>query len=86
LVPGFIRFYARLRNVAKFGARPYSPPLAWNLTGLSFQAIGAAFGGRDPATVRHACEAAAVRLAADPAVAALAHQCQRGVGSGAPEL
>jgi chromosomal replication initiator protein len=44
--------------------------LARALTGLSFQAIGAYFGGRDPATVRHACKAAAARLAADPALAA----------------
>ena len=44
--------------------------LARGLTGLSFRAIGAYFGGRDPATVRHACKAAADRLAADPALAA----------------
>jgi chromosomal replication initiator protein len=43
--------------------------LARNLTGLSFQAIGTYFGGRDSATVRHACKAAAARLAADPALA-----------------
>ena len=30
--------------------------LARSMTGLSFQAIGAYFGGRDPATVRHACD------------------------------
>ena len=46
--------------------------LARDLTGLSFRAIGAYFGGRDPATVRHACKAAAARLAADPALAAAA--------------
>ncbi len=44
--------------------------LARALTGLSFRSIGAYFGGRDPATVRHACRAAAARLAADPALAA----------------
>ena len=38
-------------------------------TGLSFAAIGAYFGGRDPATVRHACKAAAGRLIANPALA-----------------
>jgi chromosomal replication initiator protein len=42
------------------------------LTGKSYQAIGTYFGGRDPATVRHACRAAAARLAADPALAAAA--------------
>lgn len=42
--------------------------LAREVTGLSFQAIGGYFGGRDPATVRHACKAAAERLAADPAL------------------
>ena len=44
--------------------------LARAVTGLSFQSIGAYFGGRDPATVRHACKAAASRLEADPALAA----------------
>jgi chromosomal replication initiator protein len=39
-------------------------------TGLSFAAIGALFGRRDAKTIRHACEAAARRLAADPALAA----------------
>ena len=40
--------------------------LARTVTGQSYQAIGAYFGRRDPATVRHACRAAAARLAADP--------------------
>ena len=44
--------------------------LARDLTGLSFAAIGAYFGRRDAATVRHACRAAADRLAADPSLAA----------------
>jgi chromosomal replication initiator protein len=47
--------------------------LARSLTGLSFAAIGTHFGGRDPATVRHACKAATARLAADPALATLAN-------------
>ncbi len=38
-------------------------------TDLSFAAIGAYFGGRDPATVRHACKVAASRLSANPALA-----------------
>jgi chromosomal replication initiator protein len=46
--------------------------LARTLTGSSFAAIGAYFGDRDPATVRHACRAALERLAADPALAAVA--------------
>jgi chromosomal replication initiator protein len=44
--------------------------LARGLTGQSYQAIGTYFGRRDPATVRHACRAAAARLTADPALAA----------------
>jgi chromosomal replication initiator protein len=43
--------------------------LARTHTSLSFAAIGTYFGGRDPATVRHACRAAASRLASDPALA-----------------
>lgn len=43
--------------------------LARDLTGLSFQAIGAYFGGRDPATIRHACKAAQSLLATDPSLA-----------------
>ena len=46
--------------------------LARDLTTLSFSAIGAYFGGRDPATVRHACQAAASRIAADPSLASAA--------------
>ena len=46
--------------------------LARESTGLSFAAIGAYFGGRDPATVRHACRAAASRLDSDPALASAA--------------
>jgi chromosomal replication initiator protein len=45
--------------------------LARGLTGQSYQAIGAYFGRRDPATVRHACRAAAARLSTDPALAAV---------------
>jgi chromosomal replication initiator protein len=63
-----IRSATRRKTVA--GPRHLAMHLARDLTGLSFQAIGAYFGGRDPATVRHACKAAAGRLAADPALAA----------------
>ena len=53
---------AEARHLAMHLARLHTP--------LSFRAIGDYFGGRDPATVRHACKAAADRLAADPALAA----------------
>ena len=46
--------------------------------GLSFRVIGDYFGGRDPATVRHACQAAAERLAADPALLAATEALARG--------
>lgn len=39
-------------------------------TDSSFAVIGTYFGGRDPATVRHACKVAADRLEADPPLAA----------------
>ncbi len=59
--------------------------LARTHTGLSFAAIGRHFGRRDPATVRHACKMATARLAADPALAAvaedLAARWRRGVAS-----
>ena len=42
--------------------------LARRHTRSSFRAIGLHFGGRDPATVRHACLAAADRISADPAL------------------
>ncbi len=50
------------RHLAMYLARLHS--------GTSFAAIGTYFGGRDPATVRHACKAAVLRLDADPALAA----------------
>ena len=58
--------------------------LARALTGQSYPAIGAYFGGRDPATVRHACRAAAARLAADPALAAVAAALRRRWQTGEP--
>jgi len=63
-----LRASTRRRAVAE--PRHLAMHLARTHTGLSFQAIGAYFGGRDPATVRHACRAAAARIAADPALAA----------------
>ena len=66
--PRDLRSATRRQTVA--GPRHLAMHLARGLTGLSFQAIGAYFGGRDPATVRHACKAAADRISADPALAA----------------
>ncbi len=66
--PRAVRSASRRKTLA--GPRHLAMHLARDLTGLSFQAIGAYFGGRDPATVRHACKAAAARIAADPALGA----------------
>jgi chromosomal replication initiator protein len=52
--------------------------LARTLTGQSFQAIGTYFGGRDTKTVRHACQMATTRLAADPALAAAVATLRQG--------
>ncbi len=57
------------RRAALAGPRHLAMHLARTGTGRSYQAIGAYFGGRDPATVRHACRAAAARISADPALA-----------------
>jgi chromosomal replication initiator protein len=51
--------------------------LAREATGLSFAVIGRYFGHRDAATVRHACQASAKRLAADTALAAVAAALRR---------
>jgi chromosomal replication initiator protein len=55
--------------------------LARRQTSLSFRAIGAYFGGRDPATVRHACNAAEARINADPALLAVIDSLARGLSS-----
>jgi chromosomal replication initiator protein len=72
------------RRAAVVEARHLAMHLARTLTGSSFAAIGAYFGGRDPATVRHACKAAAERISADPALAAsiatIGRRWQRGDG------
>jgi len=57
------------RSASVVEVRHLAMHLARLHTDLSFAAIGAYFGGRDPATVRHACKAAANRLTADPALA-----------------
>ena len=46
------------RRASVVAARHLAMHLARTLTGSSFAAIGAYFGDRDPATVRHACRAA----------------------------
>ena len=58
------------RRRAVVEARHVAMHLARRHTPLSFAALGAAFGGRDAATARHACRAASGRIAADPALAA----------------
>ncbi len=60
------------RRASVVVARHLAMHLARAATGSSFAVIGVYFGGRDPATVRHACRAAADRLAADPSLAAVA--------------
>jgi chromosomal replication initiator protein len=60
------------RRASVVAARHLAMHLARTLTGSSFAAIGAYFGDRDPATVRHACRAALDRFVADPALAAVA--------------
>ena len=62
-----IRGAGRSASVVK--ARHFAMHLARVYTDLSFAAIGAYFGGRDPATVRYACKATVDRLTADPALA-----------------
>jgi len=58
------------RRASVVEARHLAMHLARSFTGASFAVIGTYFGGRDPATVRHACKAAAERIHADPALAA----------------
>lgn len=59
---------ARSRTVA--AARSLAMYLARVLTGRSFQAIGAACGGRDHTTVLHGARVCAARIARDPGFAA----------------
>jgi len=64
---GVLRGPSRLASVV--AARHMAMHLARRFTGSSFNAIGTYFGGRDPATVRYACKAAAQRLSTDPILA-----------------
>ncbi len=67
---GTLRGPSRRASIVE--ARHLAMYLARAHTGSSFAAIGAYFGDRDPATVRHACRAVVERLATDPALAAVA--------------
>jgi chromosomal replication initiator protein len=58
------------RQASIVEARHVAMHLARAHTGSSFAAIGAYFGGRDAATVRHACKVTAMRLSSDPTLAA----------------
>jgi chromosomal replication initiator protein len=58
------------RRTSVVVARHLAMHLARTFTGSSFTTIGTYFGGRDAATVRHACKVAVVRLNADPTLAA----------------
>jgi chromosomal replication initiator protein len=64
-------------------ARHFAMYLARQQTEASFATIGAYFGGRDPATVRHACRAAAARLEARPDLVAAMLKLQKPTGSSA---
>lgn len=57
-----VRRYARPRQVAMYLAR--------EMTDCSFPLIGEIFGGRDHATVMHACEKVRVLIVIDPGFAA----------------
>jgi len=68
--PGRETSVVEARHLAMYLTRLY--------TNLSFAAIGAHFGRRDPATVRHACKVTAGRLNANPALAAVVASFSRG--------
>jgi chromosomal replication initiator protein len=58
------------RRASIVSARHIAMHLARTFTGMSFSAIGAYFGSRDPATVRYACKIVTEHLNADPSLAA----------------
>jgi len=82
------RFYrvqaARLRGKSRQRAalvpRQVGMYLARLLTGLSLEAIGAYFGGRDHATVLHACRKVARALDLDPALAGAVRTLRAALG------
>lgn len=65
------------RSSAVVEARHFAMYLARQQTDASFATIGAYYGGRDPATVRHACRAAAARLESRPDLAAALLRLQK---------
>jgi chromosomal replication initiator protein len=67
--PGRQAVIVQARHLAMYLARLH--------TSLSLAAIGAYFGNRDPATIRHACKTAAQRVANDPALAAVVASISR---------
>ena len=73
---GVLRGPSRRASVVE--ARHLAIHLTRTLTGSSFAVIGTYFGGRDPATVRHACKAAVERIDGDPAMAAVVAGLARG--------
>jgi hypothetical protein len=66
------------RRASVVEARHLAMHLARLHSGTSSAASGAYFGGRDPATVRHACKTAVLRLDADSALAAVVAAFGRG--------
>jgi chromosomal replication initiator protein len=81
---------AATRRASVVEPRHLAMHLAREWTGASFLKIARAFGGRDPATVRHACRAAASRIATRPdlaaAVEALRRQCTQPGSTPPPEI
>ena len=69
------------RSSAVVEARHFAMYLARQQTDASFATIGDYFGGRDPATVRHACRAAAARLESRPDLAAALLKLQKPASS-----
>ncbi len=81
------RFGVRLRDL-RSGSRRQALVVPRHLaiflvrrhTNLSYARIGTYFGGRDPKTIRHACQAAETRLSADPALASALAPLAGGLG------
>jgi chromosomal replication initiator protein len=70
------------RTAAINWPRQLAISLARDLTGQSLPAIGAAFGGRNHATVLHACKRVSERLKTDPAAVEIHRQLQRQIAGG----
>jgi chromosomal replication initiator protein len=74
------------RTAAVAWARQVAMYLARELTGASLPAIGSAFGGRNHATVLHACRRTAERIAEDPDVGLLVEQLTADLGGRADRV